>query len=243
MRWLIAVLWLYQSSAYAQSEEYSFCFSRWWPFSYVEPEVGAKGIQVDILKYALGNANITASFSELPYRRCIDDVHAGKYDFTLHIDSSDSLNLVEHTVSVWEMALAVNVNNRHLTLEKIKSLPFFSVVIAQEYPYPDEVIEVLSDINAVIVKRSYYEGSDEDARALFDILASNRVGAILIDKRWAEKTISQFNLPVTILPELIHSERQFIGFAERNKLKAEKLSYLLKQITQQEVRSIEMDYQ
>lgn len=79
------------------------------------------------------------------------------------------------------MALAVNVNNRHLTLEKIKSLPFFSVGIAQEYPYPGEVIEVLSDINAVIVQRSYYEGSDEDASALFDIRASNRVGTILID--------------------------------------------------------------
>ncbi|KAF7771220.1 hypothetical protein PCIT_a4281 [Pseudoalteromonas citrea] len=243
MKWLIVGLCLYQSCVFAQSEEYSFCFSRWWPFSFVEQDSVAKGIQVDLLTYALSTANISASFTELPYKRCIDDVQGGKYDFTLHIDSSDSLNLVEHMVSVWEMALAVNVNNRHLTLEKIKSLPFFSVVIAQEYPYPDEVIEVLSDIKAVIIKRSYYEGSDEDARALFDILASNRVGAILIDKRWAEKTIAQFNLPVAILPELVHSERQFIGFTDSNKQKAHKLSTLLKAMTDQEVRSIEMDYQ
>ncbi|MBQ4848199.1 transporter substrate-binding domain-containing protein [Pseudoalteromonas sp. MMG005] len=243
MKWVVIFIWLFHCNVIAQSDTYSFCFSRWWPFSFVEDAGEAKGIQVDLLKYVLNNHNISVSFTELPYKRCIDDVLSGKYDFTLHLDHSDSLNLVEHGVSVWEMALAVNVNNQFLTLQKIKSLPLFSVVIAQEYPYPKAALKTLADINAVIIKRSYYEGSDEDAKALFDILSSNRVGAVLVDRRWAEKIISQFNLPVSILPELVHSQRQFIGYSDQNHEKAVILSGLLKAVSEQEIHAIEMDYQ
>lgn len=242
MKWLAMVICLFHSCAVAQFDTFSFCFSRWWPFSYVEEEVGAKGIQVDLLKYVLHNENISTSFTELPYKRCIDDVVSGKYDFTLHIDHTDPLNLVDHGVAVWEMALAVNVNNRHLTFESIKLQSFFSVVIAQEYTYPKEALNKLSKLNAVIVKRSFYEGSDEDARDLFDILSSSRVGAILVDKRWAEKIITQFNLPVSILPEIVHAERQFIGYADRSHDKAALLTRLMQQVTEQEIRAIEMDY-
>ncbi|MBQ4851594.1 hypothetical protein [Pseudoalteromonas sp. MMG012] len=139
--------------------------------------------------------------------------------------------------------MAVNVNNQFLTLEKIKSLPLFSVVIAQKYPNPKAALNTLADINAIIIKRSYYEGSDEDTKALFDILSSNRVDAVLVDRRWAEKIVTQFNLPVSILPELVHSQRQFIGYSDRNHEKAVILSGLLKAVSEQEIHAIEMDYQ
>ncbi|MCF6434015.1 transporter substrate-binding domain-containing protein [Pseudoalteromonas sp. MMG022] len=246
MKILIAliVLSITQAAFAAQSEitQLRICFSRWWPYNFTEAgEV--KGMQVDILKSAFKNTDVALTFTELPFKRCKDYVKLGKYDFILDIDESDNLNMINYSLSSWQLAFAVAQNQQLKSIKDTQNLQEFRVILAQEYDYPDDVYEKLTQLNADIVRRSYYEASDEDAKALFSILKTSHVEALLVDRYWAKQIVSRFKLPVYVFDEPLHIEPQYIGYnAQHSADKALLLEKQLHALSTQQLSQIRNRY-
>ncbi|MBD1584145.1 substrate-binding periplasmic protein [Pseudoalteromonas sp. S16_S37] len=219
-----------------------FCFSRWWPYNYSEHGV-AKGMQIDILKMAMQDSGVSLSFTELPFKRCKDYVRLGKYDFVLDIDETDELDMVRYSISSWQLSFAVEVNSGIKNIHDIEALKDFRVILAQEYDYPDSVLSKLKNLNAVIGRVSYYESTDEDAKALFAILKNSHVEAMLVDRFWAKQVVRKHQLPVLVFEEPVHIEPQFIGYvAKQTKAKAEFLETKLKELSVNKIEKIRKQY-
>ncbi|KNC68284.1 hypothetical protein AC626_05525, partial [Pseudoalteromonas rubra] len=67
------------------------CFERWRPFSFIDQNGVARGMEVDLLKAAAKSINRSVEFTELPFKRCIANVKFGSTDFSLHVDKTDGL--------------------------------------------------------------------------------------------------------------------------------------------------------
>lgn len=222
---LFGIALLISFSSLANTPKFKICFERWWPYSFVNKENIPKGIEVELIQLATQPKGIAVEFQELPYQRCLDSVRHGTHDFTLHVDRTDNLTLLDKSFTDWSLSLAVK-QGRFTQMSQLNTLAP-RIMLAMEYPYPDEVYKRLKEMNAVIVERSFYEQSDEEAMAFFDVLENERIDAIIVDRQWASKMIRQYRLPVTILPEAFHNEPQFIGFREDRKEQAALLHRLL----------------
>ncbi|CCQ12457.1 hypothetical protein PALB_33960 [Pseudoalteromonas luteoviolacea B = ATCC 29581] len=209
-------------------ESYSFCFERWWPYSFVDHNHRAQGIEVDLIRFGLGQHQLSATFAELPFQRCINAVKSGHIDFVLHVDLSDDLLLLTESYADWTLTLAVD--KARLTqfnaIEKMAP----TIMLAEEYTYPPAVYERLNELRATVVTRSFYEENDENATQFFSVLKNSRIDAILIDKRWAAHMISRFNLDVELLPKVFHKEPQYIGYRQDRNEKAQHLQSILSSI-------------
>ncbi|BBN81693.1 hypothetical protein PA25_16780 [Pseudoalteromonas sp. A25] len=231
-----------QPTVDTEPDKIRFCFSRWWPYNFSEQGV-VKGLQIDILRSAMKDSGVSLEFSELPFKRCKDSVRLGKYDFILDIDTSDDLDIVKYSISSWQLSFAVEHDAGVNSLSDIKSLKEFRVVMAEEYIYPDIVYDKLSKLNAITARVSYYESSDEDAKALFGILKNAQVEALLVDRYWAKQVVRKYNLPVLIFDEPLHVEPQFIGYvAKYAKHKASLLEQNLNLLSTEKIESIRKMY-
>lgn len=217
------------------------CFERWWPYSFTDTAGPPQGIEIELLQASSKIHNVTFEYSELPYQRCLDSVKNGSIDFALHIDKNDDLLMLDDSYAYWSLSLAVK-KGRFGSISDFKGLSP-SVMMAAEYTYPDEIYQKLKLMNAVVVERSFYEQNDEDAEAFFSVLKNERIDAILVDKRWAGKMISNKNIPVDILPETLHEEPQFIGYLEHNRAKATKLTEMLNSLPSSIKSQIELKFQ
>ncbi|WP_105168311.1 transporter substrate-binding domain-containing protein [Pseudoalteromonas sp. T1lg23B] len=238
------VLFITQFAYATQSEiaQLRFCFSRWWPYNYTESgEV--KGMQIDILKAAFKGSDVVLTFLELPFKRCKDQVKLGKYDFILDIDESDNLNMVNYSISSWQLAFAVARDQNLKSINDAQNLPTFRVILAQEYDYPQEVFDKLQQLKAQIARRSYYEASDEDAKVLFSILKTSHVEALLVDRYWAKQVVAKHQLPVYVFDEPLHIEPQYIGYsAQHSADKSQLLEQKLHALSTRELSQIRKRY-
>lgn len=217
------------------------CFERWWPYSFTDTAGQPQGIEIELLQASSKIHNVTFEYSELPYQRCLDSVKNGSIDFALHIDKKDNLLMLKEPYTFWSLSLAVK-KGRFSSIADLNGLSP-SVMMASEYIYPDEIYQKLKLMNAVILERSFYEQTDDDAEAFFSVLNNERIDAIVVDRRWAGKMIKNKNIPVEILPETLHEEPQFIGYIEHNKDKATKLSEMLNSLPSSIKSQIELKFQ
>ncbi|MCG7545694.1 transporter substrate-binding domain-containing protein [Pseudoalteromonas sp. MM17-2] len=238
---VLLMMQLWSSSSWGTPAPLRICFERWWPYSYVDESMQAKGIEVDLIRYALSHSGTDVIFTELPYKRCVEAVTQGKFDFTLHVDETDGLAMLDQSFVNWELTLAVAIKRQESFYQQaVQRSPI--VLIAEEYPYPDEVYSALKALNADIVTRSYYESTDAQAKSFFSTLSDSRVDAIVVDRTWAAKIIHDFDLPVALLHNL-HIEPQYIGYHPNNEKKALRLQHLLSSIPESVKKEIERRYQ
>ncbi|MFC3034015.1 substrate-binding periplasmic protein [Pseudoalteromonas fenneropenaei] len=229
------------ASAIEKVESFKICFERWWPYSYVDDDRYPKGIEVETIQLAAQQAGFYIHFIELPYKRCIEEVKSGLQDFSLHVDPTDGLQMLNNSYTDWELSFAVKKGRFTSLPQLLKAAP--RVILADEYPYPQAVYDKLDSMRATVVRRSFYEQSDEEARAFFSVLDNERVEAILVDKRWAAKMAKKFNLAVMILDEIFHLEPQFIGFRADRYPQAKKLEQALERLSTAQKIAISIKYQ
>ncbi|WP_440056918.1 substrate-binding periplasmic protein (plasmid) [Pseudoalteromonas sp. T1lg65] len=200
-----------QANDSAAMPQIRICFERWWPYSFVDDNKLPTGIEVEIIKTALGNSPYALSFYERPYRRCLSGVQNNEFDFTLHVDKSDDLPTVSVSFTTWQLAFAVK-RGRFKTLGEIIRLQSPKLMISEEYTYPDVVVKKLNKLKFLLIKRSYYEENHGDGIKFFSVLDNHRVDAILVDKIWASEMIRSHQLNVELLSTPLHSEKQYMGF-------------------------------
>ncbi|TMO49951.1 hypothetical protein CWC24_00600 [Pseudoalteromonas ruthenica] len=89
----------------------------------------AKGIEVDLIRYALSHSGTDVIFTELPYKRCVEAVTQGKFDFTLHVDETDGLAMLDQSFVNWELTLAVAIKRQEsFTSGLCSAPPLFSLL-------------------------------------------------------------------------------------------------------------------
>lgn len=198
---------------HATKKTISFCFEEWRPFSYINEQNIISGIDVERLKTLLSD-KYTLQFSELPFRRCMKSVQKNLIDFILHIDESDNLSLIKSPLNSWQLTLAVAKEN-HYSLTQILNDSTFTLLIAEDYEYPPEIKNMFNNFSGKITKRSFYTSNPQATRKLYRLLEKKAVDAILVDKTWAEEQIKTLQIPVKLIDEVIHSEPQFIGYANQ----------------------------
>ena len=86
----------------------------------------AKGIEVDLIRYALSHSGTDVIFTELPYKRCVEAVSQGKRDFTLHVDETDGLAMLDQSFVNWELTLAVAIKRQEFLRAGCAALPHYS---------------------------------------------------------------------------------------------------------------------
>ncbi|WP_419148716.1 substrate-binding periplasmic protein [Pseudoalteromonas 'SMAR'] len=238
---LLSFFCCFSTQANTDKRIVNICFERWWSYSFTNDSGFAAGIEVEIIRHALRGSGFRATFHELPYRRCLAGVRQRVFDFTLYVDSSDGLPIVDVSFTTWKLALAVK-QGRFTNYAELLNLPAPKVMISDEYTYPDAVNQRLGAINAAIVKRSYYEQNHADGRRFFSVLQSNRVDAVLVDKIWAMEIIRHHKLPVYLLPQAFHFEQQYMGYHKENQALATQVETLLKQVSKETVKRLEIKY-
>lgn len=225
--YLLCILLVFSSIAFAQSKHsYSFCFEEWSPYSFINEEGEAAGSSISLLKQKLNSENINATFHQLPYSRCVQRVKNKEIDFAIHVDRSDHLALLHESIVDWQLTFAV-VKESELTLEDLLKSKGLKILIARDYSYPDKVIELLAKSGFSLSKASYNSNREEQIKNLFNILSSGRVDAMLIDKKWADLVIAQYGFKARTMDKVVHSEPQFIGYHQSNKLKAQIVEWAL----------------
>lgn len=204
----------------------SFCFEEWLPYAYTESNGEIVGNSIEAVKMALDKKQIQAQFTQLPHAQCLARVKEDNIDFVLHVDESDGLVLLDYKVADWALTFAV-LKEQSTPMKEMLNDPSMKLAIARSYAYPDKVKDILSKSKIVTFKTSYNSETPEQIKRLFSLLTTQRVDALLIDKKWADLMIGRFNLPIHTLKEVMHVEPQYIGFSKRNKFKAQVLSQAL----------------
>lgn len=219
---LILAIYLYATNC--QAETFRFCFERWEPYAYTDNKKGVTGESIELVKLAakIGGANV--SFSELPFVRCLAAVDAGQFDFVLHTDKYESIPFIELPINYWHLTFAV------LNASAINSLNFDDkkrVLVSWSYHYPTEVTTFLTAKEAKLIKAKHYTKDKASVLALFQHLLHERVDLMLVDRVWADKKISELQLPVRLLEETVYSAPQYVGFFKGDLPKAKRFERLL----------------
>ncbi|MCG7534296.1 transporter substrate-binding domain-containing protein [Pseudoalteromonas sp. OOF1S-7] len=235
-------VWASQPEQHVVLVPITVCFERWRPFSYTDQSGVARGQEVELIRAAARTMNRTVEFSELPFKRCVANVKFGSTDFSLHVDKTDGLAIFSDSATSWQLSLAVSAE-RFNSMKDFRQIDTPRIMLATEYPYPKAVYRKLEALNARLVRRSYYEESDEHAKTFFNILSTARVDAMLVDKLWAQHMVKRFNLPVVILAQDFHSEPQYIGYRHSNALLARQLEAAMAALPDDLVKAIKAQYQ
>lgn len=196
-------------------ERLSFCYENWRPFAFTNAEGKAEGLHIDSISHALAPFGYQLIFIELPYMRCLKKVQAGEIDFALHVDETDDILLINHAIGSWDLLLAYQEKSQKPTLSG-KSKKLGKVVIARDYNYPQDVLDILNKNAAQILKRSFYIRNRKEVKNLFTLLEKGVVDAILVDKTWALHEMSRQHLAISLSEQVLYSQPQYIGYIERN---------------------------
>ncbi len=207
-------------------ERLSFCYESWRPFAYTNASGKISGLHIEAINQALAPYNYQLTFVELPYMRCLKEVQTGEIDFALHVDETDDVLLIDHPIGSWDLLLAYQAKPQNEVIAQ-KSKDLGKVLIARDYNYPQEVLEILDKNSAQILKRSYYIRSLQEVKNFFSLLEKGFVDAILVDKAWALHEMSRQPLAIILSDQVLFSQTQYIGYIEQNSAAAEKILHAL----------------
>ena len=215
----------YSRAFTSEKNTITFCYETWEPFAYVNSHGESEGEHIAFLKKAVSSIGYQASFSELPFLRCLSHVKAGDIDFMLHIDESSNISFIDFPIGNWDLVLASKANNQGDAGNNDEK--HYNVIISQSFSYPQPVIDKLNKTFRHIIKKSYYIGIKNDIKRLFKLIESGFVDAMLIDKIWAEHELEKGDFNLVLSEQLFYSQPQYIGYGKTRHELAEQLRQAL----------------
>jgi len=128
--------------ANAEPENVDFCFNDWPPYS-VMKDGTADGITVDILREAARRVGLAATFRELPWKRCLQMVEAGRVDAVMDAARRDEYVQGDASSTVYTNTFWVRADDP-LQAFDTADLPGRSVGLVNGYQYGKELDEILA---------------------------------------------------------------------------------------------------
>jgi polar amino acid transport system substrate-binding protein len=162
-----------------RAESVKFCFVKWEPYTVII-DGKATGISIDILREASARSDITATFHELPWKRCLRDVLQETMDAV--IDASYRAAYLQGPASHSSMITSfwVKSNSPHQKYTGPQQWNGKSVGVVLGYIYGDVIVK-----NDAINKEAV--NTDTDAlimldRGLFDTALADMINSTIIIK-------------------------------------------------------------
>ncbi len=156
-----------------------------------------------IMDRAMALAGETATYSQQPYERCLENVRAGTYDGVLM--TSDEQGLVPTSVSTvfWEVGVIAGPRWRHDHFASLEDFDGATVGLVKSYIYPPPITAVTT--------RWKIEYATE---ALFNLrkASAGRIDLTIADVHWTHIQRERENLQIRILLPLLFSWPQYSYF-------------------------------
>lgn len=206
---LLLVFLLITTCAHAKTIR--VCYEEWRPLAYVDSAGSVKGTVIEQLYLLSKKHNVAFVFDELPYNRCINLAKAGQYQFTLFIDNNDKLRRLTTPIALWHLAVVVPKRSLLTSTESLGT-HINSMLLSRDYGYPDELLSLLKENQITPKYVSYYAANDKEVAAVFLPVEKGLIDAMLVDRLWAQESISRLALDLKVLsPDLIQVP-QYVGF-------------------------------
>ncbi|GLX79119.1 hypothetical protein tinsulaeT_24590 [Thalassotalea insulae] len=212
---LIGLLLVVSETIAASDTVVRFCYEEWQPYAYLDSEGKHRGLSIEYIEQKLKKVNINYQFRELPFPLCKQHVISGHFDFILHVDDTDNLQLLNQTIGDWQLTFAVAKNNP-ISYEQVLNSQGMKVLIARSYSYPEALDKKLKEMSAKVIKVSYYTGEFVALQRLFHRLTVGQAQVMVIDKVWAQQVVSKYQLPIRVFDQVLLSQPQYIGYSESN---------------------------
>lgn len=163
---------LYAPTVSAQENSVSFCFNEWPP--YVSVVNGTpSGVSVDVLTAAAKRAGLKASFTALPWKRCLQAVMSGEIDAVMDAAKRDEFLQGDVTFSLYTNTFWVRADERSEHID-LKNLGTRSIGLVAGYNYGETLDRLLA---ASGIKKDYSKDDPVNIRKL----AFGRVDVIIAD--------------------------------------------------------------
>ncbi|MBW3696882.1 transporter substrate-binding domain-containing protein [Vibrio sp. T187] len=132
-----ALITSYSWPSYA--EALKACFTRWEPYSYADTNNIAQGFSIDIYKEALKRAGLTATFTEMPWERCLRNLEQGVNDIAVDGNESIKNSIVSQLKPIpWVLAIWTNQPSNDKTFTHYSQLEGEVVGHVRGFAYPKE---------------------------------------------------------------------------------------------------------
>lgn len=210
-RLCIFFIFLFKSFQSNAEISISFCYEEWTPYAYTKDSVHT-GYIIEQVAKGLQSQSITAEFFEYPFSRCILEVNKGKVDFALFVDYEENIKILEQKIVDWQ--LAVVSTNKALNKQVFLNSDGAGVIIANDYEYPDQMINLLKMNKKNLLPTSYFFTNEHEVRALFSLLTKEHADFMIADRVWSLQLIEKYNLPLFISDWDLITVPQYIGFSE-----------------------------
>lgn len=202
---LCVALAVVTDSTPVRAADIKFCFEPWRPFVYLDETGTPAGIQVDITSEALDRVGLTASLEELPYRRCLAQVEAGRYDAMLLTGGEENLiGSTEYSV-VWQVGVIVHESYPADVFESFEDFSGTVLGIVDGYGYP-EAIETFEGW-----EREYAVDAATNVRKV----SGQRIDLTVDDVPWALWYAKDYGLNIKVLEPLVAGFPQYAMWNKR----------------------------
>ena len=170
---VIALAGLQAGGRTANAAEINFCFNFWAPYAFKE-DGAIRGVSIDVLTEASRRAGYVATFTELPWNRCIQAVESGEMHAVL--DAAERSNFLQGptSYSVYSNTFWVHADNT-LYAADLEELQDGRIGLVSGYEYPDDLIRAI-EANGLTIDYSV------DDEANLRKLAFKRVDVIVADR-------------------------------------------------------------
>ena len=154
MKQLIAILFLinlFQLSTSHAESDVSVCYGAWPPYSYIDENGTSTGIVVDLINIAVSKLGKTVNWTQLPYRRCIQQVKQGKMDaIALLNEQTEGITTNEQAVAYWVLGAVVRENDKLKAYSSLNDFTGKKWLKVTDFDYPQH-IEEFSDWQTIPV--------------------------------------------------------------------------------------------
>jgi polar amino acid transport system substrate-binding protein len=192
---LIATV-LASTSSNAQADTIKLCGVEWLPFTMGEQL--DHGISIEINQEAFKRMGHTASISNVPWKRCIDEVREGKFDAMIDAGDVRGFSFPKNPTTIYALSFWVRADAPDTTYKGVESLKGKKVGLVLGYTYSPE-IDKIKEWNVDRVTDDETNLKKLAARRV-DYIANDIVSCPLVAKRLGITNIRPLLPPFNVYP-------------------------------------------
>jgi polar amino acid transport system substrate-binding protein len=210
---VICIIAMAGVSVHAANEEPSVvkvCYEAWAPYIFRNENGQIQGISVELLDSALAVQGLSTDYKELPFKRCIADIHKGEFDIAIPISTGHGqLHDTDTVFAYWTLSAIVPEDSEFESPVSLAGLLDATVILISGYSYPEKMTRWAAS-HPRIIRVTY--SSDGQGLVPFHMLDYGRADVFIEDKYWSEKLIEQNGLSLKVLEPALDSAISVAGF-------------------------------
>lgn len=188
--------------AAADKNVVSFCFNDFPPYAFSDPNEGNTGVSVSIISEAARRLNITATFIELPWKRCLHSVREGMVDAVLDAASRPDFIQGPTSFSSYNDTIWVRNDSAFMSTDDLQGQ---TIGLISGYNYNPALLQLIERHHIM-----HQEAKDDPTNV--KKLAFRRVDAIIGDKVSTAYFAKQHGLELRAIDSPVKADKLYVSF-------------------------------